>query len=310
MITIGLRKETKSHEYRVALNPGRMLDVLCTHGYCRFIVEEGAGLASGFSNDDYDSDRITIVTRDELFEQADIVLGVKELDDDDLNKLSKDQTDVCFQHFAAHDRTPVCKQLAFEEYCVDGKYPILQAMSRIAGKLAILEGSRFLLNHNGGNGVMLEDSTVVVIGAGVVGLNAAVKALALGADVSIVDIDLAKLRTINELYPEIDTFRYWNKGDLNVFDIVVGAAYVPKQKAPKLIDTKKMKSGSILVDVSIDQGGSSDTSRPTTHDEPTYIENDVIHYCVPNIPGIVGKSSSYYLSFEVERFIKSILDGI
>ena len=136
------------------------------------------------------------------------------------------------------------------------------------------------------------------------------KALALGADVSIVDIDLAKLRTINELYPEIDTFRYWNKGDLNVFDIVVGAAYVPKQKAPKLIDTKKMKSGSILVDVSIDQGGSSDTSRPTTHDEPTYIENDVIHYCVPNIPGIVGKSASYYLSFEVERFIKSILDGI
>ncbi len=308
---IGVPAEIKQDEYRVAMLPVGV-HLLTEDGH-RVLFQKGAGLGSGYEDAAYEqAGAILVGDADEIFAKADMIVKVKEPQPAECALLRPGQIVFCYFHFAAsRDLTEACLErgivaVAYETLADDkGHLPLLTPMSEIAGKLSIQEGAKCLEKPMMGRGILLggvvgvAPATVLVLGAGVVGTNAARTAAGLGANVIIMDINLDRLRYLDEVMPANVTTVY---SDPHVVehhavrsDLVVGAVLIPGGKTPVLIRRNllgRMKQGAVLVDVSIDQGGCFETSRPTTHSDPIFVVDGVVHYCVSNMPGAVGRTSS------------------
>lgn len=310
---IGLPKEIKSDEYRVAMLPVGV-DLLTKAGH-KVFVESDAGVGSGFSDDDYVRAGATIVKSTAEAFDCDMVVKVKEPQPDEIKLFKRGQTVFTYFHFAANEAlTKGCLDAGIVAIAYEtikdkkGTLPLLTPMSEIAGKMSIQEGAKYLEKPMTGRGILLggvpgvAPAKVVVIGAGVVGTNAAKVAAGLGADVVVMDINLDRLRYLDDVMPSnVDTIfsdPHTIRKHLREADLVVGAVLVPGAKAPRLVSRdllKEMPAGAVIVDVAIDQGGCVETARPTTHKNPTYIEEGVVHYCVANMPGGVPRTSTIAL---------------
>jgi alanine dehydrogenase len=310
---IGIPKEIKPDEYRVSLIPVGV-DLLTRSGH-KVFVEAEAGVGSGFTDDDYIKAGATIVkTPEEVFD-VDMVMKVKEPQMKEIKLFKPGQIVFTYFHFAASSElTQACLEseivaIAYETIRDrQGRLPLLTPMSEIAGKMSIQEGAKYLEKPMMGRGILLggvpgvAPAKVVVIGAGIVGTNAAKIAAGLGADVVVMDINLDRLRYLDDTMPaNVDTIfsdPHTIRKHVSEADLVVGAVLIPGAKAPRLITRellRVMQPGAVLVDVAIDQGGCAETSRPTTHQQPTFIAEGVVHYCVTNMPGAVGRTSTIAL---------------
>jgi len=322
---IGIPKEIKSDEYRVSLLPvGAQLLVEDGH---EVWVESQAGRGSGYHNEDYLSAGAKIVNSAEpIFKECELLIKVKELQIEELKIVSESQIIFGYFHFASSQTlTEACLQknvtaLAYETLTDrHGQLPLLKPMSEVAGKMSIQEGAKCLEKPMMGRGILLggvagvAPANVLILGAGVVGSNAARVAAGLGANVTVMDIDIEKLRHIDEVMPDNVTTIYSDPHAVEHFalqaELVIGALLIPGGRAPRLISydlLKRMKSGAVLVDVSIDQGGCFETSKPTTHHDPVYVVDDIVHYCVTNIPGAVGRTSSQALCNATLPYIRKL----
>ncbi|MBX3126205.1 MAG: alanine dehydrogenase [Polyangiaceae bacterium] len=311
---VGSVKETKAHEYRVGLLPVGV-EELRRAGH-EVLIERGAGLGSGIADADYVEHGATLVERrEEIWARAELIVKVKEPQPDEIERMRRGQIVFTYFHFAASEAlTRGCLEsgatsVAYETLRDDsGRLPLLTPMSEVAGRMSIQEGAKFLERPQEGRGILLggvpgvEPAHVVVLGGGVVGTNAAKVAAGFGASVAILDIDMERLRYLDDIMPKNVTTlfsdRHTIRAQIARADLVVGAVLIEGARAPRLIergDLKTMKSGSVIVDVAVDQGGCVETTRPTTHDAPTYIVDEVVHYCVANMPGAVGRTSTYAL---------------
>ena len=311
---VGVPKEIKSDEYRVGMIPVGV-EALTRAGHEVF-VETQAGVGSGFSDDDYKAVGGKIVaSAKEVFEAADMLVKVKEPQAAEISMFKPGQIVFTYFHFAA---SPEMSQGCLESEIVaiayetikdrQGRLPCLTPMSEIAGKMSIQEGAKYLEKPMMGRGILLggvpgvAPALVVILGAGVVGTQAAKVAAGLGADVVLMDINLDRLRYLDDVMPKnvktIFSDLHTVREHLYRADLVIGAVLIPGAKAPRLVTRKDlvaMKNGSVIVDVAIDQGGSVETSRPTTHQNPTFVVDGVVHYCVANMPGAVGRTSTIAL---------------
>ncbi len=314
-MVIGVPKEIKPDEYRVAMVPAGV-EVLVQHGHT-VLIERGAGDGTGITDAEYAKAGATLAeSAEQVWREAELIVKVKEPLPSEYPLIRPKQTLFTFFHFAASesltramvDSGAIC--IAYETIqTLDGSHPILLPMSEIAGRMAVQVGAWCLERPMGGRGVLLSGvpgvlpGLVVVIGAGVVGANSARIAAGLGARVIILDINVSRLRTLEETLPaNVDTL-YSNPANLREAiqqaDLVVGAVYVTGGRTPILIKREMlatMKTGAVLVDVSVDQGGLAETTRPTTHREPTYVVDGVVHYAVSNMPGAVARTSTYALT--------------
>lgn len=323
---VGLAKEVKCSEYRVALSPSGVTEIV-HHGH-KVYVEKGAGSGIGISDLEYSNAGAIIVTKKKLFSDCEMIVKVKELQESEYDIMHEGQILFSYLHLA-----PDLKQtkallkskvtgMAFETITSkDGSLPLLSPMSEVAGKLAIQQGAYFLTKAQGGSGILLggvpgtKKGNVLIIGGGTVGLNAAKVAIGMGANVILLDKSLPRLRYIEEIFDGRITVAYSTKDiiedEIKNSDLVIGAVLIPGDKAPKVI-TKKMlktmKPGSVLVDVAIDQGGCFETSKPTSHIEPTFEVDDIIHYCVSNMPSGVAKTSSKALESAILPYVLTIAD--
>lgn len=311
---VGVLKEIKNKENRVAMTPAGVL-TMCAKGHS-VLVEKGAGLGAGFPDDDYAAAGAEMTSADDIFAQCEMVMHVKEPQPSEYGKLRKGQILFTYLHLAADKaQTDALMKagtvnIAYETIQKsDGSLPLLTPMSEIAGRMAIQQAAKYLEMPTGGMGKLMggvpgvEPATVLVIGGGVVGLNAAKMACGLGALVYILDLNLDRLRYLSDVMPAncitMMSGRYNIQKFLPLADVVIGAVLIPGAKAPSLLtreDLKLMRKGSILVDVAIDQGGCFETSRATTHSEPVYEVDGVQHYCVANIPGAVAITSTLALT--------------
>jgi alanine dehydrogenase len=311
---VGVPQEVKTDEYRIALLPvGARL--LKQDGH-RVLIQRGAGLGSGFTDDQYLAAGAEIINNaTELYSTADLVVKVKEPRAEEIALLREDQTLFCYFHFAADDAlTRGCLQSGITAVAYEtlqdahGQLPLLTPMSEVAGKMSIQEGAKYLERPMKGRGILLGGVTgvapanVLVLGAGVVGTNAALIAAGLGANVTIMDINLDRLRYLDEILSANVSGIYSDPDAIEDYasraDLIIGAVLLPGARAPKLIPRAllaHMPTRSVIVDVCIDQGGSAETSKPTTHSDPTFVVDDVVHYCVANMPGAVGRTSSQAL---------------
>ena len=312
---VGILKEIKTEENRVSMTPAGV-EVMIQNGHT-MLVEKAAGVGSGFTDDAYTEAGAEIVgTPKEIFDRSDMVMHVKEPMPPEYDLIRENQIVFTYLHLAAAEELThalvrsksVC--IAYETIQKpDGSLPLLTPMSEVAGRMAIQQGAKYLEMAQHGHGVLLggvpgvEPGTVVVIGGGVVGTNAAKMACGLGAKVYLLDMNLDRLRYLDDVMPA-NCFVLMSSPAtvrrlIQEADVVVGAVLIPGAKAPKLIPRellKTMKPGSVLVDVAIDQGGCFETSRATTHTEPTYTIDGVVHYCVANMPGAVAKTSTQALT--------------
>lgn len=312
---IGVPKEIKREEYRVALTPAGAEAL--THAGHQVMVEAGAGLASGFTDDFYENAGAEIVdTPDEVWRRAEMIMKVKEPIEPEWPRMREGQLLFTYFHFAASE--PLTRAvmdsgavaLAYETVELEtGELPLLTPMSEVAGRMAIQEGAKYLERHSGGAGVLLGGvpgvlpGKVLILGGGIVGVNAAKMAAGLGARVSIMDISLSRLRYLSDVMPAnvnlLYSTRYAVRKQLEDSDLVVGAVLIPGKKAPSLVrreDLATMRPGSVIVDVAVDQGGCVETIRPTTHGDPIYTVDGVIHYAVANMPGGVPRTSTLALT--------------
>lgn len=311
---IGVPKEIKNNENRVAMTPAGVAEL--KHNGHTVYVQHTAGEGSGFSDDEYIAAGAQILpTIEAVYDIAEMIVKVKEPIEPEYKLIKKDQVVFTYFHFAS-DRKLTEAMIASRGVCIayetvrlaDHSLPLLVPMSEVAGRMSIQEGARFLEKPQGGKGILLggvpgvPPAKVLVLGAGVVGRNAALMAAGLGADVTIADISLPTLRHVAETMPRVKTLyssRHNIESQLPDVDLVVGSVLIPGAKAPKLITRdmlKLMRPGSVIVDVAIDQGGCFETSRPTTHSEPTYVVDGVVHYAVANIPGAVPRTSTLALT--------------
>ena len=311
---IGVPKEIKNNENRVAMTPAGVAEL--KHNGHTVYVQHTAGEGSGFSDDEYIAAGAPILpTIEAVYDIAEMIVKVKEPIEPEYKLIKKDQVVFTYFHFAS-DRKLTEAMIASRGVCIayetvrlaDHSLPLLVPMSEVAGRMSIQEGARFLEKPQGGKGILLggvpgvPPAKVLVLGAGVVGRNAALMAVGLGADVTIADISLPTLRHVAETMPRVKTLyssRHNIESQLPDVDLVVGSVLIPGAKAPKLITRdmlKLMRPGSVIVDVAIDQGGCFETSRPTTHSEPTYVVDGVVHYAVANIPGAVPRTSTLALT--------------
>lgn len=311
---IGVPKEIKNNENRVAMTPAGVAEL--KHNGHIVYVQHTAGEGSGFSDDEYIAAGAQILpTIEAVYDIAEMIVKVKEPIEPEYKLIKKDQVVFTYFHFAS-DRKLTEAMIASRGVCIayetvrlaDHSLPLLVPMSEVAGRMSIQEGARFLEKPQGGKGILLggvpgvPPAKVLVLGAGVVGRNAATMAVGLGADVTIADISLPTLRHVAETMPRVKTLyssRHNIENQLPDVDLVVGSVLIPGAKAPKLITRdmlKLMRPGSVIVDVAIDQGGCFETSRPTTHSEPTYVIDGVVHYAVANIPGAVPRTSTLALT--------------
>lgn len=311
---IGVPREIKSDEYRVAMLPVGV-HLLTNDGHT-LLVEKNAGLDSGFENGEYSDAGAEIVeSAAEIYSRSDMIVKVKEPQPGEIKKLHRGQLVFCYFHFAAsRELTESCLKakitaVAYETLFDDkGRLPLLTPMSEVAGKMAIQEGAKYLEKPMNGRGILLggvcgvEPANVLILGGGTVGMAAARTAAGLGANVVIMDTDIDRLRYLDEIMQENVTAVYSDPHTLERYavwaDLIIGAVLIPGAKAPSLIKRqllKQMKHGTVMVDVSIDQGGCFETSRATTHHDPTYVIDGVVHYCVGNMPGAVSRTSSHAL---------------
>jgi alanine dehydrogenase len=324
---IGILKETKTEENRVAITP-EGTEIVTQHGH-RVIIECGAGIGSGFEDTDYIAHGATIETRPlDIFEQADMILGVKEPLPAEFEMLREGQIYFSYLHLAASKLTTQrfieCNAIAIAYETIqkaDGSLPLLIPMSEIAGQMAVQEGAKYLEMAQGGDGVLLggvpgvDPGIVVILGGGMVGINAAKRACGLGAKVYILDINLDRLRYLSDVMPR-NCFTLVSspaiiRNLVKTADVVIGAVLIPGSPTPKLVTRnmlKTMKPGAVLIDVSIDQGGCFETSRETTHAEPTYLLDGIVHYAVGNMPGAVPKTSTMALTNATLPYVLEIAD--
>ncbi len=312
---IGTPKEIKNHEYRVGLTPESAAEIV-GHGH-EVLVETGAGLGIGAEDEDYTTAGATIVkSAEEVFSTADMIVKVKEPQAGERKMLRKDQILYTYLHLApdpeqtkdlvASGATCIAYETVTDEA---GGLPLLKPMSQVAGRMSIQAGATALEKSQGGRGVLLGGvpgvmpGRVVVIGGGVVGFNAAQMAVGLGADVTILDRDPATLERLGMYFQSQAKTRFSNRVNLAdsvaTADLVIGAVLIPGAAAPKLVTREMlgtMKSGAVLVDVAIDQGGCFETSKATTHEDPIYVVDGIVHYCVANMPGGVARTSTYALN--------------
>ena len=322
---IGVPKEIKEQEQRVALLPSAA-NQLIRHGHS-VVVEKNAGIGSGYADEDYVKAGAEIVPEaKEVFARADMIVKVKEPREAEFPLLRNGQILFTYLHLAASK--PLTEALlksgvtaiAYETIQVNNHLPLLEPMSEIAGRMSVVMGANFLAKYNGGSGVLLGGvpgvlpGRVVVVGGGTSGVNAARMATGLGADVTILDVDLERLRYLDLAMANANTL-YSSEANLHELvadcDLLVGAVLLPGAKAPKLITRamlKKMKPGSVLVDISIDQGGCAETSRPTTHLNPVYVEEGVTHYCVANMPAAYARTATQALTNVTYHFIELLAD--
>ncbi len=324
-MVIGVPRERKIQEYRVAVTP-LSVSALVQSGH-KVFIEKGAGVGSGITDADFRKSGAKIVgTEEELFDKCSLIVKVKEPLTEEYPLIKEHHTLFCYLHLAA-DRKLVralknsgCRAIAFETVELpDGSLPLLVPMSRIAGRLSVQVGVHFLQKSKGGKGVLLSgapgvrNGKVVIIGGGTVGYNALESALGLGADVVVIDISHERLEYYYEKYQgkvkTVLSVRDNIERELLDADLVVGAVLVTGLKAPKIVTRNmisKMEPGSLFVDVAIDQGGCSETSKPTSHDSPVYDVRGIKHYCVTNIPSLVSKTSTYSLANSILPYILKI----
>ena len=312
---VGVLKEIKAEENRVCMTPAGV-EILRENGHT-VLVEKNAGKGSGFNNRAYsDAGAEIIDTPQEIFKRAKMVMHVKEPLPPEYDLIRKDQIIFTYLHLAAAEElTRVLIKsgsisIAYETIQkADGPLPLLTPMSEVAGRMAIQQGAKYLEMAQGGHGILLggvpgvDPGSVVIIGGGIVGINAAKMACGLGAKVYILDMNLERLRYLSDVMPS-NCFLLMSKPTtirrlIKEADVVVGAVLIPGAKAPKLLTRqmlKTMKKGAVLVDVAIDQGGCFETSKATTHGDPIYTVEGVVHYCVANMPGAVPKTSTLALT--------------
>jgi alanine dehydrogenase len=312
---IGVPKEIKRQEYRVALTPAGV-EALTADGH-QVIVEKGAGVASGFTDDFYEVAGATMIAGpDEVWSRAEMIMKVKEPIEPEWPRMRAGQLIFTYFHFAASEAlTRAVMQsraiaIAYETVELKtGELPLLTPMSEVAGRMAVQEGATYLEKHNGGSGVLLSGvpgvmpGKVLILGGGVVGTNAAKIAAGMGARVAIMDIDLTRLRYLEDVMPAnvnlLFSTRWAIRKQIEDSDLIIGAVLITGKKAPNLVtreDLKRLRPGSVIVDVAVDQGGCVETIKPTTHDEPTYVVDGIIHYGVANMPGGVPRTSTLALT--------------
>lgn len=311
---IGVPREIKSDEYRVALLPVGAEELL-SDGH-RVLIEAGAGLGSGITDEQYAATGAEIVSEPAaIWAQADLVLKVKEPQPQEWPLMRDGQIVFTFFHFAASEeltRNVLETGITAAAYETlsgsDGRLPLLTPMSEVAGRMSIQQGAKFLERPQEGRGILLggvpgvPPAHITVLGGGIVGKNAARTAAGFQADVALLDVNVERLRQLDDVMPaNVNTLfsdRHNIREQLQLADLVIGAVLIPGARAPKLVraeDLALMKPGAVVIDVAIDQGGCFETSRPTTHAEPTYVVDGIVHYCVTNMPGAVGRTSTYAL---------------
>jgi alanine dehydrogenase len=326
-VKIGVPKEIKTHEYRVGLTPAAARE-LTSRGH-RVVVQQGAALAIGFPDDAYRAAGAAIAaTAEAIFADADLVVKVKEPQPSEVALLRPAQVLFTYLHLAA-DRAQTEGLMRSRATCIayetvtdaHGTLPLLAPMSEVAGRMAVQVGAHCLEREQGGAGVLLGGvpgvpaGNVVVIGGGVAGTNAARMAIGFGATVTVIDRSLHRLKQLDEQFPtQLHTL--FSTADaiesaVRAADLVIGAVLVPGAAAPKLVSraiVRQMRPGSVLVDIAIDQGGCFETSRPTTHAHPTYIDEGVVHYCVTNMPGAVPRTSTIALNNATLPFVLALAE--
>ena len=311
---VGVPKEVKEDEYRVAMLPVGV-EELVSRGH-QVVVQAGAGMGSGLADHDYlQAGAELVASGEEVFAKADLIVKVKEPMRSEFALIRKGQTLFTYFHFAA-DRELTEAMVLSGASCLayetlrdaQGRLPLLTPMSEVAGRMSIQEGAKYLERPQMGRGILLggvpgvAPAHITILGGGVVGTNAARIAAGFRADVAILDVNLDRLRYLDDVMPPnvnaLFSDRHTIREQLRRADLVIGSVLIPGARAPYLVkkdDLKLMKPGSVIIDVAIDQGGCIETSRPTTHRQPTYVVDDVVHYCVTNMPGAVGRTSTFAL---------------
>lgn len=324
-MVIGVPREIKMAEHRVALVPAGA-ETLVADGHT-VLIERDAGEGSGFPDGLYQAAGATIVPKAaDVWSKAEMIMKVKEPIESEWPHMRKGQVILTYFHFAASEpltravMDSRCIAIAYETVQLSsGELPLLTPMSEVAGRMAVQEGAKYLEKYYGGRGMLLGGvpgvlpAEVVIIGGGVVGTNAAKMAAGLGAHVTILDVSLERLRYLSDVMPANVDLVYSNRHtlmeQLQSADLLIGAVLVPGAKAPKLVtrdDLKVMKKGSVIVDVAVDQGGCVETIKPTTHAEPTYIIEEVVHYAVANMPGGVPRTSTLALTNATFRYARRL----
>jgi len=322
---IGVPVEIKENENRVSMTP-YAVRTLVDDGH-EVIIQDNAGIKSGFSNDEYIENGARIVgTLDEIYNESEMVVKVKEPQEAELSKIKSSQIIFTYFHFAASKPltesiiSSNCIAFAYETVQTENKnLPLLVPMSEIAGRLSVHNGAKCLEANQGGRGVLLsgstgiEPATVTIIGGGIVGSNACKLAAGLGAKVNILDVNVQKLQYLSDVMPPNVTTLFSDKHNIERLlpqtDLLIGAVLIVGAKAPNLVTKsmlKTMKKGSVIIDVAVDQGGCVETCKPTTHASPTYFVDDVLHYCVANMPGAVPYTSTMALSNSTIPYIRTL----
>jgi alanine dehydrogenase len=324
-MTIGVPKEIKEQEQRVAMVPSAA-EQLVRRGHS-VLVQKSAGLGSGYPDEEYARTGAEIVdSAKEVFTRADMIVKVKEPLPGEFSLLRKGQILFTYLHLAASKTLTEAllksgvTGVAYETIQIGNRLPLLEPMSEIAGRMSVVMGAYFLAKHNSGSGVLLGGvpgvlpGRVLVLGGGTSGINAARMATGLGADVTILEVDIERMRFLDITMATVHTL-YSNEAHLHdlmpTCDLLIGAVLLPGAKAPKLIKRsmlKEMKQGSVFVDISIDQGGCAETSRPTTHFDPVYVEENVTHYCVANMPAAYARTATQALTNITYRYVELLAD--
>jgi alanine dehydrogenase len=322
---VGVPKEIKEQEYRVAMPPSAAYQLI-KRGHQVF-VEKSAGAGVGFPDSDYAEAGAQVVPDHKaVFAEADLIVKVKEPQPSEYPLLRSGQMLFTYLHLAANRSLTEALMksgvtaLAYETVEVNKRLPLLEPMSEIAGRMSVLVGGYFLAKHCGGSGVLLGGvpgvlpGRVVVLGGGASGINAARMATGLGCDVTILEVDLERMRFLDITLHSAHTL-YSNEAHLMellpTVDVLIGAVLLPGAKAPKLIRREmlqRMRPGSVLVDIAIDQGGCAETSRPTTHEDPVFVEEGVTHYCVANMPAAFARTATQALTNVTHRYIELLAD--
>lgn len=325
---IGIPKEIKNNENRVGMTPAGVLE-LSKKGH-EVYVQSTAGDSSGFDDKDYHAAGATILPSiDRVYEVSDMIVKVKEPIEQEYGLIKEDQIVFTYFHFASNqDLTEA--MMRSKSVCIayetvedkDGTLPLLTPMSEVAGRMAIQQGAKYLEKPVQGKGLLLggvpgvPPGKVLVLGAGVVGVQAAKMAAGLGAQVTVLDVNMNKLRYVNDIMPSHVVTEFSNEYNirkhLKTTDLVVGGVLITGAKAPKLVTRdmlKTMQPGAVIVDVAVDQGGCIETTRPTTHEDPAYIIDDIVHYCVANMPGAVPYTSTLALTNVTLPYILKLADA-
>ncbi|MFQ6614212.1 MAG: alanine dehydrogenase [Fidelibacterota bacterium] len=322
---VGVPKEIKTNESRVALTPHGASDLIRSNH--TVLVETNAGLLSGFSDNDYRDYGCEIcVSASEVFDKSDLIVKVKEPQPSEVAMIRSEHTVFTYFHFAASKELTQsflntgATAIAYETITSgNGSLPLLVPMSEVAGRMAVQEGAKYLEKALGGRGILLggvpgvEPATVTIIGGGIVGTNAAHIASGLGANVYILDNNLSRLRYLDEIMPKNVNTIFSNHHNISQLltktDLLVGAVLIPGARAPHLVTRdmlKLMRPGSVIVDVAVDQGGCVETCKPTTHENPTFEVEGIIHYCVANMPGAVPFTSTIALTNATSPYLTKL----